>query len=199
METLKNIFVPEKFEIESYTLSLNLGVKYNFAVLVTKSSPKSKLGYKVIKHYGFNNLDSAMSYIHTFIANVKKAISDKQKIKQQKKELNKDLNAADYFNLNDIIVNTWGWEQSNVNFYKVTSIGKKTIDIQEVGQITVDGSIGNSGMSCDVMPNEQVLLQSKYRLRVKKSISGQIQLSNPQNYYYMHKWDGRAQYKSSYA
>jgi hypothetical protein len=38
-----------------------------------------------------------------------------------------------------------------------------------------------------------------YNLRVKSGYNGDVALSQPASYYYMHKWDGRSMYKSWYA
>lgn len=47
--------------------------------------------------------------------------------------------------VNDVFVSSWGWEQTNVNFYQVISIhGKKTVVIREIrGACYSDGMTGS--------------------------------------------------------
>lgn len=40
-------------------------------------------------------------------------------------------------NVNDVFASSWGWEQTNVNFYQVISThGKKTVVVREVRAVT---------------------------------------------------------------
>lgn len=38
----------------------------------------------------------------------------------------------------DIIVNVWGWEQTNADFYRVTKAGKKFLTLQPLKAITTE-------------------------------------------------------------
>lgn len=93
----------------------------------------------------------------------------------------------------DILSCSWGWEQTNVDFYQVVSINdKKTkVIIQEMSHITVDGSEQSHGMACSVNPGEV------YGPKIEKTITGEyIKLDRSVS---LSKWDGKACYKSWYA
>lgn len=52
----------------------------------------------------------------------------------------------------DVLYDSWGYEQTNVEFYKVTKIiSACKIEIVELGHKTVEGSEGRD--CCDVVPN----------------------------------------------
>lgn len=90
----------------------------------------------------------------------------------------------------DIYTSSWGYEQTNVDFYQVIETkGKSTVVIQKIAQEQVDGSQGMD--SAKVVPikgnflNEEPLTKrvGKYGL-------------NMTSYSSASKWDGTPQYKS---
>ena len=131
------------------------------------------------------------------IANYRANIDSDNKRKAAKKEADKNTLATDFYNVGDIIVNSWGWEQTNIDFYQVVKTTKKCIFAEEIGQTVEKDSEYSHGMACNVLPTQNQFVKNgdKYRLTVKANGA----LSNPASYYYMHKWDGRPMYKSWYA
>lgn len=95
--------------------------------------------------------------------------------------------------IGDIYVASWGYDQTNVDFYQVIEkIGKRTVIVKELTQDMVQGSAGH--MSGSVTPRKDDFLNDDtFKRRV-----GQygIKISVCQQ---AHKWDGTPMYKSWYA
>jgi len=95
----------------------------------------------------------------------------------------------------DILVSSWGYDQTNVDFYKVKRlVGKSMVELIAVGSKTVEDSEYPHGMACEVV----AVPQAEYGEPFKKK-------ANSTNYVSLNsfscagKWDGSPMYKSWYA
>lgn len=99
--------------------------------------------------------------------------------------------------IGDIFVRSWGYDQTNVNYTKVIHITKtgKTAKLQPIGSKEVESM---SDMSGRVMPDPTIELEAKYY----PIVTGRIKRYSSGNSLYCgdyHKWDGKPDYRSSYA
>lgn len=94
----------------------------------------------------------------------------------------------------DIFVSTWGWEQTNVDFYQLVEVNKKTGVFIEIGSKMVEHGPGWSSMSAHVVADPEVKVGDIFR---KQILPGEI--INLESYKYCHKWDGSPEYMSWYA
>ena len=175
---------------------------YPYSVKTVKKTPNGKyLKEKTITHFVYKSYEEASN------AAIKKALeitnneNERKKEKEEKRQANLNVKAADYYKIGDILVNSWGYEQTNIEFYQVTEIKQKTIVVRQISQIIEAGSYYSHGMACNVLPVPNSFIidgrmdKLTYQLRVKANGC----LSQPQSYYYIHKWDGRPMYCSWYA
>jgi hypothetical protein len=170
---------------------------YPYSVKFVQETPKARyMPYKVIYHYKFTTLERAEQQANAYINNAKSVAEYREIKRAAKAEANKGVNAADFYQIGDVIVNTWGYEQTNVNYYKVVKVTAKTISIVEIGLTTVKGSEYSHGMACNVTADLSNVLPNgdSFTLRVYEK----GRLSNPESFYYMRKWSGEAQYNSWY-
>ena len=89
----------------------------------------------------------------------------------------------------DIIYDSWGYEQTNVDFYKIIEIKGRTATIQELGQ----DKKYTSSMSGETTPSEKTISEPiKKRICTDNSIkiNESVRLS---------KWDGKPKFFSEYA
>lgn len=90
-----------------------------------------------------------------------------------------------------ILSDSWGYEQTNVEFYIVTEVKDSTVTLQELGHIQ-DGE-ANSWASCYVLPDTK----SPQGAPIKKRVVGSaVRLCSS---IALTLWDGRRCYKSWYA
>jgi hypothetical protein len=95
----------------------------------------------------------------------------------------------------DILVSSWGYDQTNVDFYKVKRlVGKSMVELIAVGSNTVEGSDYDHGMACEVV----AVPQAEYGEPFKKKASSNnyVRLNSFSG---ASKWDGSPMYKSWYA
>lgn len=95
----------------------------------------------------------------------------------------------------DIFVRSWGYDQTNVDYAKVIYVSKtgKSAKLQRIGSKSVE-ALGD--MSDHVIPDPE------HELENYKVILGRIKKYNDLVYLYCgdyHKWDGKPDYRSSYA
>ena len=127
--------------------------------------------------------------------------NERKKEKEEKRQANLNVKASYFYKIGDILVNSWGYEQTNIEFYQVTEIKEKTIVVRQISQSVEAGSYYSHGMACNVLPEPNSFIidgrmdKLTYQLRVKAN----GYLSQPKPYYYIHKWDGRPMYCSWYA
>ena len=52
----------------------------------------------------------------------------------------------------DIFVSTWGYEQTNIDFYQIIEVKGQYATFQEICSKEVEGSMYSHGMACQVVP-----------------------------------------------
>ena len=191
-------FIPADFTLHTFIPEMGIEIWVNV-------DKKSAIGYsgkskKYSFFYRYSTVDRMYAAITEFVTREQEFTNRKAAEKTAKKLANAAINAADHFAVGDIIVNSWGWEQTNIDFFRVTSVKGKTIDVEEVYIKQVEGSTYSHGMACEVVPtNVKKENGDSYKLRIKSGYNGGAAICQPKSYYYMHKWDGRPMYCSWYA
>lgn len=151
-------------------------------------------------HYRFRSLEQMMSHIQEWVSRVEANMETREREKQERAAQNAALSAADHFQVGDIVYNSWGWEQTNIEFFQVTAVKNKTIEVRAISSQQVDNSMYSHGMACMVVAGENFIPNGDvYQLRVKAGYRGSVALSAPKSYYHFSKWDGRPLYMSWYA
>lgn len=186
-------------EIQPFRLTLSTGtIRHPFVVTVSKNTPRGKSPVKVLNRYGFRTPDSAEKFIDTFILNEGQRIADRN----ARKALAAAVNAAAHFTVGDVVVNSWGYEQTNVDFYVVTKVTARQITVVRCG----NKSAGNHGfMSDTTVPDVGRLDHADTRRLTIKQYQTQpeaipvVYIVSPNNYYSFSKWDGKPCYRSWYA
>ena len=100
-------------------------------------SPRSKLGLKKVFGYRFKNSEHMNTYITDQYNLINKRINEKIQTKEQTKLRN--AKEADTVQVGDIFHCSWGWEQTQCDFYQVISKkGKCTIVVRPIRAETVE-------------------------------------------------------------
>jgi hypothetical protein len=168
-----------------------------FAVMYERATPKAKYSKtKMIEHFVFATIEACEEYVTKKYGNLHRNLKADRIRKEEKREAQKTLRATDFYEVGDIISNSWGYEQTNVDFAQVVSMTKKTITVRAISQEVEEGSIGNSGMSQNVSGVKDSFLDNKEEFRLTVRPEGR--LGGGASYAYWSKWDGRPKYSSSY-
>ena len=136
---------------------------------------------------------------------------DEQELKENRKKIKEEIfKIENHYQVGDIIVNSWGYEQTNVEFYQVTRVLNMTIEVREILQKVEEGSYYSHGMACNVLPRKDDFIEKAepFLLYVKvypveNPKEGELpywhSLSGKRSFYSFRKWSGNSQYNSWYA
>lgn len=107
--------------------------------------------------------------------------------KLERKEARK---AASTVKVGDIFYTSWGYDQTNVNFYKVVSVrGKQTVELREIGSkiVSTDGGPTTHVTAEDRFINDKVL--------TKRVVENKVKITD---YATGWLWDGQPKYETAY-
>lgn len=133
----------------------------------------------------FGTLERRNEYIEVFFENQKKNIIKKKKLQEERSKLNHDN-----IELGTIYYTSWGYEQTNGEFYQlIEKKGKKTLILKEIG-----GKQVSSGMDCGYFEpiKDEFISKDLLETRVGSMYLGKS--------YHRHlsKYSGTAVYRSWY-
>ncbi|MEC9434635.1 MAG: hypothetical protein VYD87_17150 [Pseudomonadota bacterium] len=96
----------------------------------------------------------------------------------------------------DVFYTSWGYEQTNVNFYQVVGLaGARTVELREIGKREEPGSAYAHGMACMVVPAADAFVSDEV-LRKRVSPHMTVKVDSCETAYF---WDGKPKYCSWYA
>jgi hypothetical protein len=141
----REALLPENYTVETDEVTTTVVYKFNTA---SGGDPACR-GYigkqsKPIFSYRFKTVEERDEYATKFFEDRMNIHTQKQEYKaaqkRRKEEAFKEIKTGDVFSA------SWGYEQTNVNFYKLLRLKGKTGTFVEIGSITVDDDVGHE---CD--------------------------------------------------
>jgi len=91
----------------------------------------------------FSNEAERERTIEKYVVDRRKQLEEKQKIRDEKKQLKHG------FTVGDILYSSWGYDQTNIDFYEVTEAGEKSITIRQVKSVVVKRGRGTDYVMAD--------------------------------------------------
>ena len=88
---------------------------------------------KPLWHYAFGTQSNRIEEIRKTIE------ARKQVIDRKKKEQEEKRNFVHGLKVGDILYSSWGYDQTNVDFYQIKEVRGKNVIIQEIGKTVVEG------------------------------------------------------------
>lgn len=126
-------------------------------------APRARLGFKNEFHYRFQTAERMMEYVENFIENHVKRLQWREEEKQNRK-IKAELLAAQV-KVGDLFVDSWGYEQTQVDLYQVVAKPTaKTVIVREIACETVEGSEGMMCRNVRAVPNAFIGEEIKKRL-----------------------------------
>lgn len=109
-----------------------------------------------------------------------------QRLQQRREKSNL---AAHGIEVGTILYSSWGYDQTNVNFYMVTKIlGSSTVELEEIGKTFVSEERGVSYVTADKS------WRSRKPMKRRISADGSFRIGSS---YSASKWDGKPKYQTS--
>lgn len=95
---------------------------------MVRLSKRSKKGYVLKYNYRFPTDDRLVEYANRYIENFKKELERKEEIKKKKKDVQHN------FKVGDILYDSWGYEQTNIDFYQIVRTTKKSVWLRPIAK-----------------------------------------------------------------
>ena len=146
-------------------------------------------------NYRFKSAEQMEEYISGKIANYDAYQKMKDERKAARRGTADDLNAVA---VGDIFHFSWGYDQTNCDFFQVVEKSGRSVIIREIGSQTVDKETGNS-MADYRIAVKDAFLADKKPLKKLIQFSGEKPYIRMASYGYCDKWDGQPCYCSWYA
>lgn len=182
-------YIPEK----STAIERFGAVVYLYTSEDNKPSAISYIGKqsKPYFHYRFTNDAQLSNEVNNFFDNMKRQHEFKQARKAEK-------SAAHSIKAGDILYASWGYDQTNINFFQVVAVTKGTVTFGEIAQNLVEGS---HGFMCeDVTARRDAFLNGE---RFTRRADGNNHVSFAKDKggykYHLSLYDGHPLYQSHYA
>lgn len=153
--------------------------------------PKAKNPF--MNHF-YASVERREECISTAISNYKRNKEDKQKRKDARKGTPEML---DKIKEGDIFHESWGYDQTNNNYYQVVSRKGRHVEIREISQIRIDGTEGH--MSCNVKAAKDSFLEDSPVMKKLIQFNGETPYLKVRGYSWCSLWDGSPDYDSWYA
>lgn len=129
-----------KIKFNGYKIELSANVKGKPVARLYKwlTMGKNKDTYKLLEGYYFGSEERRAEWVKEKVTNINANIeSDKQR-----KEAKKDAVSSHPFKAGDILYQSWGYDQTNIDFFEIIEVLPKSVRIRPIGQNTVPGSNG---------------------------------------------------------
>jgi len=146
---------------------------------------------RLIKYYRFRNEQQADDYIKETLNNIKARAEEKEKRKQER------LSFKNPAKVGDILVESWGYDQTNIDYYQVVKVNKKSVQIRAINSHYLES---DHFIQDKVKPAKNSFKDEKALTKIVKGGS-----SNDKNDYYVKMssystaslWDNRPNYQTS--
>jgi hypothetical protein len=184
--SVANLFLTKKIGKSTFYFFYAINSDNTFTIFGQKNK-----NLKPILYFKNQYLDSAEKRIEAFLEPYLMKCKQNEEWKEKKKM--GSIQFKEKITIGTILSASWGYEQTNVDFYKVININKnKTkITIIEIGQIK-DHSKPSDDMSHHVLPDSNNIIGEAIEKMIK---SDRIKINESIS---LGLWDGTPKYTSSY-
>ena len=181
---MKNLI--EKYESLGFVLS----IKEEPSITACCMKAKSKARFpKALFNYRFRSIERRDEFCKEWIERVEANINSENEKKARKKEARVNMNHN--FELGSILYDSWGYDQTNIDFYQVVEIKPKSIKIREISGSYVEGT---QGFMCS---NVKPISNSFESEPILKKINVSINYNGHISYYIKSKHGAFCHYKES--
>ena len=115
---------------EKYDVEMN---EETNVLRIKKDSPRSRFGYKLVVNYRFRSTEAMHEYfVKTWVASMEKQVAAEQEVKNTRQAAR--ANFVNPYKVGQIFYDSWGYDQTNIDFYQITEVGRKSVKIRSIGQ-----------------------------------------------------------------
>lgn len=142
-------------------------------MMIVKDAPRSRFGFKIEANYKYRNIEQLYRGAERFIENELEIVKRKKERQESKKKARQEMKNP--YKVGDILYDSWGYDQTNIDFYQVTRTSPKSVWIRPIAAEQVKGS--EEFMSARVKPVKDKFIGEEIRKPL------QVLPGNPPTYY----------------
>ena len=160
---------------------------------------------KPVGNYVFRTEAQRDEYARTYVGNIERNLQ--ARAEERARDAAEATEGMANVNVGTIFVHSWGYDQTNVDFYEVVRKTGSYVDVRPIASSEVDGTQGQMSASVVAVPGAFITktyklqdAQGSYKTSLRKRVSfysGSPHLSF--EYGSCSVWDGRPMYSSWYA
>jgi len=181
-----------------YYISLKQAAQFTGGLFIYRSEDEKpvaviwkKKALKPFVSYRFKDVKERELYIRHILDAEAKRQREKQEIREARKPTQEQIDSV---RVGDIFVDTWGYDQTNVDFYQIVEKKGRAVMVRPIAARSVKGSEG-------FMSDRRVAVPGNFKGEAAKKIlgfsNGQAHL--PSKYGWCGKWSGSAMSCTWYA
>lgn len=186
-----------------FALGFNLIINYDTMTAKAERLKSKAFIQKPLFHYRFGTFQRLIEFSIQWISNREAIKASEEKKKALKKEALQKMEHN--FKVGGILYDSWGWEQTNIDFYQIIEVNAKSIKIRRIASkyAPEQDNRGLSSMAAYVMPIQDEFIKDEI---LSKKINALVSPGGSIQYYIKskHGWisehvEGSKHYSSWYA
>lgn len=107
--------------------------KIGFIARIDRITARAKFGRKVVANYRFKTVEGRDNYVVKFMLDNDKRNTEKEQQKSKIRAIRD--NFVNPFKVGEVFYDSWGYEQTNIDFYQIVEVKNKSVVIRKIGQI----------------------------------------------------------------
>ena len=164
----------------AYINDYNDGTKYTAMVFAGKRS-------KYDKYYGFKTAERRDEYVKQYFEDIAASYESKKKYAEKKKAMAAEN--QDKYEVGKILYSSWGYDQTNIDFYQIVKKTKSMITIQKIAKEYLDTKYESEEL---VKPVKNAFVGKEMKKRVG---AYGVSLNTYAN---ASLWDGKPKYETAF-
>lgn len=186
-----------------FALGFDLIINYDTMTAKAERLKSKAFIQKPLFHYRFGTFQRLIEFSKDWISNREAIKESEEKRKAIKKEALQKMEHN--FKVGGILYDSWGWEQTNIDFYQIIEVNAKSIKIRRIASkyAPEQDNRGLSSMAAYVMPIQDEFIKDEI---LSKKINALVSPGGSIQYYIKskHGWisehvEGSKHYSSWYA
>lgn len=123
------------FAAVGFTLVFGSSERYPITARCAKSTAPAAL--KAFFHHGYSSEEQLTESLGRYL----KILTDRNTAKEEQKNKKKELraNMVNPFKVGEIFYDSWGYDQTNIDFYQIIEVKSRSVVIREIGGESVPG------------------------------------------------------------
>ena len=171
---LKQIPEGQDLDLEFWSYEDSKGGIYGLAFWGKQNKP--------LWHYHFRSQDQLDKQIQETIQSRKSHVDTMQERRQKRLEYKHNLKEG------DILYSSWGYDQTNIDFYQVIEVGEKSVKIRGIGSKIVDSSPGSDMVAA---------VPGSFHGPTMTKMVGQGDVVRISSYASAYPWDGKPKHETA--